>query len=109
METILTPSNIMFALGILGIIFTVYNYFRNPQIKSEKIDALLQQRMQWTSEATDKRFCDMNVNIKDAMTLAQNHIHTVDTKVENLIKTVGIMSNEITRLSTIIEERIPKK
>lgn len=109
METILTPSNIMFVLGILGAIFTVYNYFKNPQINSEKTDALLQQRVQWEKESTDKKFSEFGKRLEDAFLLASNHTHTVDVKVDGLIKTVGVMSNEITKLTTIIEERIPKK
>ena len=109
MENLFTTENVTFGLGILAILFSVYNYFRNPQMKAEKIDALLEQRVKFMNESNERRFCDMNTSIKDAYGLANNHIHTVDTKVENLIKTIGIMSNEITRLSTIIEERIPKK
>lgn len=57
----------------------------------------------------ERRFNEMGVRLDTAFALAQNHIHTVDTKVDELIKTVGIMSNEITKLGTIIEERIPRK
>lgn len=114
MENFLSsPSNITFIIGILAIIFSVYNYFRNPQIKSEKTDALLSQRMQWEKEASDKQFGAMGLRIDTAMTTAQNHIHTVDVKVDGLMKDVSEMNvaitKELTRLSTIIEERIPKK
>lgn len=109
MENILTPSNITFILGVLAIIFSVYSYFRNPQIKSDKTDALLTQKLQWTIEGNEKRFSDVNINIEKAFNLAQNHIHTVDIKVDKLIENVSLMSNEITKLSTIIEERVPKK
>lgn len=113
MEDFLTPSNITFVLGIMAIIFSIYNYFRNPQIKSEKTDALLNQRVQWEKEASDKKFSDMGLRIDTAMTTAQNHIHTVDVKVDGLMKDVSLMNvaitKELTRLSTIIEERIPRK
>ncbi len=112
METILTPSNITFVLSIMGIIFGVFLYFKNPQTNSEKQDALLEQRVQWEKEATEKRFSDFTVRLNDAMTLAQNHIHTVDTKVDGLINSVNIMNLEmtkaITRLETTIHERFPK-
>ena len=42
------------------------------------------------------------------MSLAQNHIHTVDIKVDKVVENVTRMSNEIVKLATIIEERIPK-
>jgi len=113
MESFLTTSNITFVLGILAIIFSVYSYFRNPQIKSEKTDALLNQRVQWEKESTDKKFADFGLRLDNSMSMAQNHIHTVDVKVDGLMKDVSEMnvsiSKELTRLSTIIEERIPKK
>jgi hypothetical protein len=105
----LSPSNITFALGILAIIFSVFNYFKNPQIKADKTDALIQQRVQWTAESTERRFKEMNDNFRSLLLQSNNHIHTIDTKVDGLAKIVSVMSNEITRLATIIEERIPKK
>jgi hypothetical protein len=119
-------------IGIIGAIFTIYNYFRNPQeniekkqIKSEEDlkdkatilsqkevenkATLLAQQVQWEKEANEKKFCEFGLRLDGALAMAQNHIHTVDVKVDNLIATVGKMSNEITRLATIIDERIPKQ
>ena len=109
MEGYITPSNIVFALGLIGTIFTVYNYFRNPQIDSDKRDALAEQRMKFYAESTDRRFGDMQKQITDSQQLANNHIHTIDTKVDKVNENVSLMGNEITKLATIIEERIPKK
>jgi len=120
METLFTPANITFSLGLLAILFSVYTYYRKPQEARDKREALnqkdtdskaslLAQQLQWEKEATEKRFAEMGMRITETMTLAQNHIHTVDTKVDALSKGMSGMSNEITRLATIIEERIPKK
>lgn len=120
----MTTDNITFTIGILCVIFTVFNYFNNPQKKLEKEQALTEQeidsqstifekQLKWEKEATEKRFEELNKTMTAALTLAQNHIHTVDTKVDSLAKTVNAMnlqiSSEITKLSTIINERIPKK
>ena len=51
----------------------------------------------------------MQQSIRDAFTLAQNHTHTVDTKVDKLIDAVVKAELGIVRLATVIEERIPKK
>lgn len=109
MEAVLTPSNITFALGLLAIIFTVYNYFKNPQIENEKKDLVMAQQAQWQIESNERRFSGLQDSIKDAFLLAQNHTHSVDVKVDGLVVTVGEMGNQITRLATIIDERIPKK
>jgi len=100
---------IMGVIGLVGVVFTIYNYFRKPQISLEKKDALVDQQIRFMCESTDRRFDEMQKNFNGLLLQSNNHIHTVDTKVENLIKTIGIMSNEITKLSTIIEERIPKQ
>lgn len=119
MTDLLTPSNIMFAIGVIGVIFSVFLYFQKPQQELDKKQAvdqievdgkakLLAQQVQWEKEANEKRFGDMGTRLTEAMTLAENHIHTVDTKVEGLNASVNSMGREIVRLSTIIEERIPK-
>jgi hypothetical protein len=129
---IINPSNIMFAIGLLGVIFSIFFYFKKPQENLEKKQIIaeedlkdkatilqqkeaegkanvLAQQFQWEKEANEKKFQEFSCRLDNSMTLAQNHIHTVDVKVDNLIVTIGKMSNEITRLATIIDERIPKK
>ena len=108
MDTLLTPSIVMLFSGIVGTIFGVYKHFKDPQIKSEKIDALMTQQMRHMTESAEARFKTMQESFNALLLQSNNHIHTVDTKVENLNATVAQMSNQITRLGTIIEERIPR-
>jgi len=131
-NTILTPSNIMFGLGIVGIIFSIYHYFRNPQVAIEQEQALtdkelgtkatilaqkeletkaivLAEQVKNRNEENDRRFTEMGSRMDRALTLAENHTHTVDTKVDELIKTVGTLTGSIIQLQTIIEERNPRK
>lgn len=120
MEILLTPSNIMFFLGLFGIAFGIWNKIRNPQVSLEKEQAVseievqgkaatIAQQLQWTIEATEKRFSDMQSSIKDSTTMAQNHIHSVDLKVDILQAAVVQMGKDLVQLQTIIEERIPRK
>jgi hypothetical protein len=109
METLFTPSNIMFALGLIGILFSVYLYFREPQIKSQTNDALMEQQMKWFTDSVEKRFQAQQENFNQLLLQSNNHIHTVDTKVEALTKEVVEMGKGIVRLATTIEERIPRK
>ena len=108
--TSLTAQNITFVLGLLGVLFGIYHYFKNPQITSEKKDALLAQQVQWTIESNNLRFKEMQESIKEAFTLAQNHTHTVEENVKVLTNTVNGMNLNITRelatLTAIINERI---
>lgn len=94
MQSFLTPSNIMFAIGIVGIIFTVYNYFRNPQISADKNESIMSLKI--------------NNLQADFANLRDNHIHTLDVKTDGIIESVNSLTIQVTRLSTIIDERIPK-
>lgn len=124
METILNTENIMFAMWVLTIIFGVFFYFRNPQealdkqqdLDRQEVDGqikLFDERFKWNREDTEKKFKDISERMDRAMTIAENHTHTVDVKVDHLIGSVNQMNlqltNAITRLETTINERIPKK
>lgn len=115
-QTLINPGNIMFVINMIGILFLVYNSFRKPQIDSETTDAaikaqatLLEQRFQWNQEGIEKRFKEIQDNFQGLLLQSNNHIHTVDTKVDKLVESANTLSNTVTKLSTIIEERIPKK
>ena len=124
MNNLITIPNVTFALGFLAMIFGVYNYFRKPQedldkrqaVSEKEVDskaALLAQQVQWQKERTDKRFEEMATTLKDSTAMAQNHIHTIDVKIDSWVETSNSwhvqMSNQMARLETIIDERIPKK
>lgn len=94
MEHILTQSNITFVIGLVGILFGVYHYFRNPQIKADKTDAILLMRF-------DNLESNFN-NLKD------NHLHTLGIAIETTNKHVNTLAIEVAKLSTIIDERVPK-
>lgn len=109
MESILTPANIMFVLGLLGVLFGIFRYFRDPQVEAEKTDALMKQQMEWQTSATEKRFQTMQESYNALLLQSNNHIHTVDTKVDKLNEAMIEMGKHVVQLRTIIEERIPKK
>lgn len=99
----------MFAIGVIGVGITVYKSIFDPQVKFDKTDALMQQQMKWFTESTEGRFKTMQDSFNSLLLQSNNHIHTVDTKVDKVKESVDQMGREITRLGTIIEERIPKK
>lgn len=102
-------QDFVFVLGIAGVVFGIYQYFKNPQISEDKKSALLAQQVKYTAESVEERFILMQKNFESLLLQSNNHIHTVDTKVDTLAADMTQMSREIVRLATIIEERIPKK
>ncbi len=105
----LNAQNIEFGILILTNAFAVFLYFRNPQVKEEKKSAILSEQIKGDKEETNRRFGEMSTRLDDAMTLAQNHVHTVDTKVDKLIERMGGVEGGLIKVFTIIDERIPKK
>ncbi len=95
MNSELTPSNVTFAAGILGLIFGVYHFFKNPQIKMDKNESLMQQQLVQLG--------------KDLANLRDNHVHTLDTKLDSTIESMNKLALQVERLSVTIEERIPRK
>ena len=95
MESLLTPQNIMFVLGIMGVIFGVYHYFKTPQINSQIVEALLNEKFEALS--------------KEIQNLKDNHIHTLENKIADNKTDIQNLALQVTRLGTIIDERIPKK
>lgn len=81
------------------------------QKELESKASILAQQVQWEKEANERRFKEMNDTLVSATSLAQNHIHTIDVRVTNLTEVVNGMNlslvTEITKLTAIIDERIP--
>lgn len=98
MDTVLTPPNIIFVLGLLGTIFSVYSYFRNPQINSEKDDALMSQKI-----------ASLEVSIAALNASFNSHIISDQTSFGLLNQHVVEVDKSVVKLTTIIDERIPKK
>lgn len=123
MESILTTGNIMFAIGIIGVIFTIYNSYRKPQddleikqvVANKDLDnkatilaqkemenkaSLLAQQVVLQKETYDKKFAEMSVRLDG-----------VDAKLNDLILTSNDwhleISKTLTQLTTIVQERLP--
>jgi len=132
MNEIITPANIVFAIGIITMLFSVFLFFRRPQedmelkqaVASKDIDskatvlaqkemenkaALLDQQVKLERESNEKKFAEIGVRLDQAFALAQNHIHTLDTKQDAMAANLNTLTTHVEKLATIIDERIPKK
>ncbi len=91
----LSQSDILFLMAIMAMIFAIFRYFRDPQVKTEK-------KAVATSFELEALKADIT-NLKD------NHIHTITVGLIETNKAVTSLTVEVAKLSTIIDERIPKK
>jgi len=129
----LDSTTLNYILGIIAlgsVVFTIWGKVSKPQeaieIKQALTDkdlvnkaSLLAQKELETKALVlaeqvknkdienERRFNEMGVRLDTAMTTAQNHIHTVDVKVDALITTTNAMNLNIMKLQTVIEERLP--
>lgn len=85
-------------VGIGGSIFGVYSYFRNPQIKIEQLQALDKQTLK-------------NIELRLATFEAAftSHLTSDQSSFAQLNQHVVEVDKSVVRLTTIIDERIPKQ
>ena len=110
----LTPellNYILALIAIVSILFNVWAKIKNPQIKSEKEDALLTQKVQWTIESNERRFVEIHEEIKELIKNYQNDLHTIqgDLKqhiMDNTAANLATATN-FTKIFTVFEERLP--
>ena len=108
-----TLDIIYLSITIISVVFSVYLYFRNPQVSSEKKDALLAQKVEYESQSNKRQFLEMGERIEKAFTLAKNDVSHVDAKVDVMIQSQNAhyldMAVRMGKLETLMEERLPKK
>jgi len=87
-------QTILNVIYLLGIIFAIYIYFRSPQEKSNLTQAKLSDDIK-----------DLQRQITD---VKETHLKSMETDLKTLTNAVNELSKTVVRLSTIIDERIPK-
>lgn len=93
--TLPSESDIVFSITIMATIFAVFKYFRDPQIKTEK-----------KTMATSIELASLKADLTN---LKDNHIHTLTEGLKSTNENVVKLTIEVSKLGTIIDERIPKK
>jgi len=81
-------------ISILGTIFTVFFYFKNPQIKSD------QENIKVRDDLTQVQ--------KDIIDIKETHLRNVENDIKVLTSAIAKLDVTVVRLTTIIDERIPK-
>jgi|LSQX01.1.fsa_nt_gb hypothetical protein len=94
----LTSETIAYLLGLAGllsIIFTVYNSFRNPQIKNNENGIKFRE--------------ELDALKREVIEIKTSHLVTVEKNMTELSKNIHNLALNVTRLSTIIDERMPRQ
>lgn len=102
MNLIQTLEIIQGFIIIFGAIFAAYLYFRTPQEKTELSAVAFNLRINQLAEGQKMLSADV-INLRD------NHIHTLDIKMDITNKNMQDLALQMVKFNTIIEERIPPK
>lgn len=102
----LNGSTIAIAILILTNLATIYGRLRNPQIKTDLATQKLQEEMNAQKSAFEKEVLELKKEILEMKTM---HIAGMEKDMKDLTASISALKNELTRLSTILDERIPKK
>lgn len=94
-----TTSFILSGITLIGVIFAIYKYFREPDIKTDKEMELLKQSCQFKHSAIDSSILGIN---KSIAFIKENHLTNIEASVK------ALEEGQI-KLFTILEERLPKK
>jgi len=97
----MTLENLQFIISLLTLlsfIFVAYRTFHDPDIKADKSISLLKDQIQYERKITDKAF-----------ETQQNCLHSLEKEISEQKEAIQVLNDTVIKLSTIIEERIPKK
>lgn len=117
---IFSAQNIMAALGIIGMVFTIYNsYLKNRKEDAEKItnteksDIVLSKDIQLLRAEVSLKVDNLANEIKEMNgsldLLKQNDLHSIYEKQKDQDAQIGKHTVAIEKLTTIIDERVPRK
>lgn len=102
----LNGSTIAVVVLIVTNLATLFSKLRSPQIKSDKENAVLKENL----EEVRREMSTMKTTFaSELLEIKTTHIEGINKEIKDLTATLGKLSNDITRLSTILDERIPKK
>lgn len=93
----LSASDLSYILGILGLLsiaWAIYNSVRTPQIDSDKVAIKLRE--------------DIDTLRDVVYEIKEKHLQSVEQDIKKLTDTIQQLSITVVKLSTIIDERIPK-
>lgn len=93
----LSASDLSYILGILGLLsiaWAIYSSVRTPQIDSDKVAIKLRE--------------DIDTLRDVVYEIKEKHLQSVEQDIKKLTDTIQQLSITVVKLSTIIDERIPK-
>jgi hypothetical protein len=94
-----TLSIIIQIITLGGVIFAIYKFFRDPDIKADKSIDLIKKECLLKHGYIDK---DISNIYSDLNLIKENHIKHIEDRLNDIEK-------DVSNIFTILDERLPKK
>lgn len=94
-----TLQFILSALALIGVIFAIYKYFREPDIKADKDLAVMKAECKNKHSNIDEKVVEINEAIAF---IKENHLRHIE-------QDISFLKEGQVKLFTILDERLPKK
>lgn len=102
----LTPANITFVLGLIGILFTVFKLIFYPQKEAKTNELLLDQKANFLRDEYDKKFATLDIRFAEITKDNQNHLHTLEKQMDTLTNIIIQQGKDLVRLETTINIKL---
>lgn len=97
MDGLITWESVTFIIALGGVAFGVYHFFRNPDVNADKRLCLLESLFKLERERSDV-----------LLEMDKNHLHSIEVTQQMMTGEIVNMGIKISKLETIIDERIPR-
>ena len=94
-----TVSLVISGITIIGVIFAIYKYFREPDIKMDKEVAVMKKGCEDKHQNIDQRIGEINKSIDF---IKNNHLRHIESDV-------AFLKEKHIEMFTMLNERLPKK
>ena len=105
---LITQSNVIFTIGILSGLYAFFKLVIFPQKQSKAKDQLDDQKAKFLRSEYDKKFVSLDERLAEVTKNNQNHLHTIDTKLDALTKMIVDLGKDVIRLETTLNIKLPK-
>lgn len=109
---VITGNTVQLIISIVTVAIVILMFFRKPQKKQGDEIKEAEKRIAVHTERTDQKFIGVNkelVGLRDIiLDFKRNDLHSMEVRQDQFAEHLIKNTNELVKLSTVIDERIPK-
>lgn len=106
-DEVITIGGILLFVNLISVVFAVYSHFKKPQIKTEELTSILNERFANHEKQQEKEFSVQQEKIIDLrlamQNLKDNDLHTITESLRLQEQRLNSLNEKMVELKTIIE------